>query len=238
MSTLVFDIETVGEDWNDMDETTQHMLTRSVRREMMDNDEAYEAALKDIREGLGFSALSGRIVALGVYDAEKEKGVVYYDPQDKKEKEEEENDITLKPASEKEMLAQFWKGAKEYDRFVGFNSRAFDVPFMITRSAVNDVVPTKNLMRSRYAYQQSSDARHVDLMDELTFYGAVWRQKGSLHMWCRAFGIESPKAGGTTGDDVAALWKAGESKTIARYNGGDLRATKALYDKWHKYFVS
>ena len=68
-------------------------------------------------------------------------------------------------------------------------------------------------------------------MDQLTFYGAA-RFRKSLHLFCRAFGIESPKASGTTGDDVATLYKEGKYLDIARYNAGDLRATAALYKRW------
>jgi hypothetical protein len=56
-----------------------------------------------------------------------------------------------------------------------------------------------------------------------------------LHTWSRAFGIESPKSQGITGDDVGALFKEGKFLEIARYNVGDLRATKKLYEYWDKY---
>jgi len=56
-----------------------------------------------------------------------------------------------------------------------------------------------------------------------------------LHLWTRAFGIPSPKAGGVTGDDVTPLFKKKKYLEIARYNVGDLIATKALYEKWQTY---
>ena len=59
--------------------------------------------------------------------------------------------------------------------------------------------------------------------------------KGSLHLYSRAFGIKSPKGAGITGDDVGPLFKAGRYQDIARYNVGDLRATKELYEYWKKY---
>lgn len=61
--------------------------------------------------------------------------------------------------------------------------------------------------------------------------------KGSLHLWTRAFGIESPKAQGVTGDDVRDLFKEGRYKEIARYNARDLVATLALYECYREYFV-
>ncbi len=132
--------------------------------------------------------------------------------------------------SEKEMLESFWTGAKAYGEFVTYNGRGFDAPFLAIRSAVHGVKPTKDLLEGRYLYQQRS-CKHIDLQDQLTFYGA-WNKKPSLHLFCRAFGIESPKASGTTGDDVAALYANKKYLDIARYNAGDLHATAALYKRW------
>ena len=70
MPTLIFDIETVGEDFSALDETTKESLTRWIRRESND-DEAYQVALRDLEDGLGFSPLTGQIVAIGVLDAER-----------------------------------------------------------------------------------------------------------------------------------------------------------------------
>lgn len=103
------------------------------------------------------------------------------------------------------------------------------------RSAIHGIRPTKDLMRGRYLYQNATDAMHIDLFDQLSFYGAFRGRGKSLHMWSRAFGIESPKAQGITGSDVGRLFMEKKYFDIARYNVGDLRATKTLYDRWEKY---
>jgi 3'-5' exonuclease len=231
--TLVFDIETIGEDFDALDEATQEVLTRWIKREAFNEDE-YRAALKDLKEGLGFSPLTGEIVAIGILDAQENKGAVYYQTK-KKEEETEEKDVKLKPMSEEKMLREFWRVADEYNMFVSFNGRSFDVPFLMVRSAVHGIRPSKNLNAGRYLNQQSFNALHIDLLDQMSFYGAV-RRKGNLHLWSRAFNIESPKASGVKGDDVGALFKAGKYVDIARYNIGDLHATKELYEKWDQYF--
>ena len=232
MARLVFDIETVGESWDGLDETTQHVLTDWVEDEAS-TDAEREKLLTQIREGLGFSPLTGEIVAIGVLDVERNKGVVYYQSPDVAAADTEEGGIRFRPMSEKLMLEHFWSGAKDYDEFIGFNSRAFDAPFLTVRSAVHGVKPTVHLMEGRYLYQQRG-VRHIDLRDQLSYYGAV-RRAGGLHLWCRAFGITSPKAGGTTGDDVATLFREKKYLDIAKYNVGDLHATKALYEKWQEY---
>lgn len=235
MATLIFDIETVGEDFAALDETTRENLTRWIKRESK-SDAEYEEALSELEEGLGFSPLTGQIVAIGVLDAEREKAAVYYQPADASDTDFEEADCKYEPLSEKEMLQKFWDIATKYDAFVTFNGRSFDVPFMMVRGAVHGIKPTKNLLANRYLQYQPQNAKHVDLLDQLSFYGAM-RRKGSLHLWTRCFGIESPKAQGVTGDDVRGLFKEGKYKEIAKYNARDLRATLELYRKYRDYFT-
>lgn len=230
---LVFDIETIGEDFDTLDQTTQEVLTRWIKKESA-TDEEYEKAFLDLKNGLVFSPLTGQIVAIGVYDTEKDKGAVYFQATDNSVENSEEENIKYRVLEEKEMLQQFWNLAEKYDEFVSFNGRTFDVPFLMVRSAIHEIRPTKNLMANRYFSSQPKNARHIDLLDQLTFYGAV-RRKGNLHLWSRAFGIKSPKTEGITGEDVGKLFKEKKFLEIARYNVGDLRATKALYEYWEKF---
>jgi predicted PolB exonuclease-like 3'-5' exonuclease len=135
---------------------------------------------------------------------------------------------------EKEMLEKFWQGVKNYKEFVSFNGRQFDVPFLIIRSAINKIRPSLNLMSNRYLKFQNYGIKHIDLQDQLAFYGAV-RRKGNLHLYCNAFGIRSPKSEGVSGDDVGRLFKNREYRQIAEYNSWDLIATAELYERWEKY---
>lgn len=232
---LVFDIETVGEEWDELDETTQAALTRWLKREAK-TEEAYQSSLVDIQEGLGFSPLTGFIVAIGAYDTEQEKGAVYVRAPEKNLKTVEEQGIKYEAMDEKTMLAQFWRIADAVNEFVSFNGRGFDVPFLILRSMVHEVRPTKDLLSNRYLSLQRGCV-HIDLLDQLTFYGA-WNKRPSLHLFCRALGIQSPKASGTTGDEVASLFKKGKYLELARYNAGDLIATAELYRRWSELFRS
>lgn len=233
MPKLIFDIETVGDNFDDLDESTQDVLTRWIKKDS-ESEEEYAQALEELKSGLGFSPLTGQIVVIGVLDYDKNQGVVYFQAPGENFKEFQEGNITFKPSTEKEMLENFWKGAEKYNEFITFNGRGFDAPFLAVRSAVHKVKSTKDLMSNRYLNSQKFGATHIDLFDQLTFYGAT-RRKGGLHLWCRAFGITSPKAQGVTGDDVAQLFKEKKYKEIARYNVGDLIATKELYDYWKNY---
>lgn len=229
---LIVDIETIGEDFESIDKTTQESLTRWIKREAGEDEGKYNVMLEDLKDGLGFSPLTGSIVAIGVFDTDKNKGVVCYRSVDKEET--KLGNFIFKPMSEKEMLDNFWQGVKHYSEFVTFNGRSFDLPFLNIRSAIYKIKPTKNLLVNRYLSYHPSGAQHIDLLDQLSFYGAV-KRKGNLHLYCRAFGINSPKARGITGDDVSQLYKDGKFEEIAEYNSWDLLATAELYKIWKDY---
>lgn len=241
MKKLVFDIETIGVNYESLDESTQENLTRWIKREA-ENEEEFKVLLEDLKQGLGFSPLTGEVVVVGVLDPDTGKGAVYFQAPDygaddiKKQTQDNSarQNIKYEIGSEKEILEKFWQVASFCNEFISFNGRGFDGPFLTVRSAIHKIKPTKDLMSNRYLGSQKFNARHIDLLDQLTFYGAV-RRKGSLHLWCNAFGIKSPKADGITGDQVGELFKNKEYLKIAQYNIGDLWATKELYDYWNNY---
>ena len=232
MIRLVFDIETVGEEFAQMDEITRASITKRARKEAS-GEEVFNTMVDDIESGFALSPLTGQIVAIGVLDADSMKGAVYFQAPGAEIKETEEKGIKLIPMSEADMLNRFWETAKNYSEFIGFNSRGFDAPFLIARSAINGIQPTVDLMSDRYG---RFGVKHTDLYDQLSFYGASRFAHGSLHMWCRALRIKSPKDNGVKGDDVGSLFREGKFLDIAKYNIGDIIATKELYDKWARYF--
>jgi 3'-5' exonuclease len=231
MATLIFDIETISEAWESFDEITIKSLTRWLEQDAKGKAE-YEKELHQIKQQLGFSPLTGSVVSLAMYDLERRLGAVYY-VGDGSHESWTEAGFTFKERSEKELLEDFWEGALSYDVFVTFNGRAFDIPFLLHRSVVNDVRPTVDLLGSRYLTRQVLPYQ-VDLLDELTFYGAMKRQ--SLHLYCRAYGIESPKTNGG-GAEVAELFHQKKFRDLATYNARDVIATTELYQKWKHYLA-
>lgn len=231
---LVFDIETVGADFDRLDDVTKDSLTRWIKREAAGDESKYNVMLADLKEGLGFSPLTGQVAAIGVFDTEKNRGVVYYQSPDLELVDTKDENFVFKPRTEEEMLSDFWRGAINYHDFVSFNGRSFDVPFLMIRSAINKVKVSVDLMSDRYLRNPYKEIRHYDLLDLLSFYGAV-RRKGNLHLYCRAFGIKSPKAEGITGDDINRLFNDKKYKEIAEYNSWDLIATWELYRRWKEY---
>lgn len=240
MPKLIFDIETVGVEFDSLDEKSQELLLRFA-----ETPEDIEA----VKDGLGFSPLTGQVVAIGVLNPETGKGAVYFlDPEveisnasgkDKSKSHygagSEKSVQYISHKTEEELLKSFWDASAHYDQFITFNGRGFDAPYLMIRSAINKIKPAKNLMTYRYESEQyGKTITHLDLLDRLTFFGAV-RRKGGLHIWCRAFGIKSPKSEGVSGEDVAQLFKDKEYMKIAEYCFDDVLATEKLYEYWEKY---
>jgi len=226
-SKLVFDIETIGADFETLDKISQEYFLKYA-----EDDKKQE----EIKEQLGFYPLTGEIVAIGVLNPDTNKGIIYLTIKNSELRIQNtlKEGIIIETGTEKEILEKFWETAKSYNCFISFNGRSFDVPFLMIRSAILGVKPSKNLMSNRYLNSQKYDASHIDLFDQLTFYGAT-RRKFNLHFWSKAFGIKSPKESGITGEDVKKLYQEGKLLKIAEYNYGDLVATKELYEKWNQY---
>jgi len=219
MSRIIFDIETVGKDFESLEKSVQEYLLRWADSE---DDE------KEVKESLSFYPLTGEIITIGMFDPDKGKGIVYFQNNSDPLLPFEGEGFKYETGTEKEIIQKFWDTIKNYNQFITFNGRGFDCPFIMIRSAVHKVKPIRDLMPNRYG------DTHIDLFDQLTFYGAS-RRKFSLDMWCRAFDIKSPKADGITGYEVKDLYKSGRYIDIARYCAGDLTATKELFSVWEKF---
>lgn len=218
---VVLDIETAGCDFDSLDALSKEYLLKYAENQEQE---------QELKESLSFYPLTAQIVAIGMAEPRSENNfVIYQDLSADAVPAKEEKAVFVPAKNESYLLKLFWSKLKEYRQVITFNGRGFDCPFLLIRSAINGVKPTLNLMPNRY----SSDT-HIDLLDRLTFFGSV-RKRFNLHMWCRAFNIESPKEGEVTGDQVKGLFKEGKYLDIARYCLNDIIATKKLYDYWEKY---
>ncbi|MDP3993306.1 MAG: ribonuclease H-like domain-containing protein [bacterium] len=234
MATLIVDIETVGEDWEQIDPETQKLLVNRVKKQPNYSEETDPTTIA--QESLGLQPFTGRIVVIGAYDLASKKSVVWFDNEGESTDAVEEGDDKFIPAGEKEMLEKYWALATRYTHFVTYSGRSLDMPFLLLRSAIHDIKPTKDLMRARYLYQQSPDAIHIDLYEQLSFYGAV-NKLGGLHLACRAFGVETPKNGEIDGSKVGQFFRNKKYMEIARYNARDLSSTAELYEKWKQFLT-
>jgi DNA polymerase elongation subunit (family B) len=219
MTRVVVDIETVGFDFEKLDEKSREYLLKYGET---------EEEKADIKKRLGLYPLTGEIVAIGMLNPDTMKGCMLFQNNGGQEEKLEENGIVFESGGEKEILEKFWDRLRSYDQVITFNGRGFDAPYLMIRSAIHKVRASKNLMGYRY------DARvHCDLMEQLNFYGAT--RKYTLDFYAKSFGIKSSKDAGVDGSMVGDLYKEGKFLDIARYCVRDLVTTKDLYDVWDKY---
>ena len=216
MKTVVFDIETVSFPWLELDPLQREKLTRY--------SEDHEDFLRR-KAGGSFSPYTGKIVVIAMLNPETGKGVVWYEAPERRDAKSEDGLFDIVGCSEKEMLLEFWTALSKFDRFVTFNGRTFDGPFLSVRSAIHALTPSKNLLGYRYSMET-----HVDLLEILTFQGAVSRdQTPTLHSACVAFGIPSPKTAEMHGYAVGDAYREGRLGEIADYCRKDVEATAALF---------
>lgn len=231
MSYLVFDIETIGQPFDEFDDTSKEIFREWAQRDAKTEKEA-EKELEQIKLGLPLSPFLGEIVAISVLDGEGKGGTYFQAPKEKVD-DFEEDGLQYRVGDEREIIERFWDIARHYTTFVTFNGRGFDVPYLMIRAAVHGIRPSRDLLSNRYLSMQRG-VSHVDLSDQLTFYGALWRRP-KLHFATKAFGIKSPKAGGIDGAQVPTAFKDKRYKEIATYCMADVVATKELYERWNEY---
>lgn len=218
MSKVVVDIETIGVEFESLDNKSKDYLLKYAA----DDDERQK-----IKESLAFNPLTGEIVAIGMFNPETGRGIMHYRGGEKDSDFVEDN-IEFKVSSEKEMLINFWEDIKRYKQVITFNGRTFDGPFLHLRSAILAVKPSRNLVPYRYDYKL-----HCDLLDQLSYYGAS--RRFSLDFYTKRFGIRSPKEEGIDGSMVGEMFRAGRQKEIAQYCARDIKATAKLYEYWENY---
>ncbi|MBI2482642.1 ribonuclease H-like domain-containing protein [Candidatus Uhrbacteria bacterium] len=215
MRQLVIDIETSAPEFDSFDvETQEYLLKRANTPEK----------IAEVKERLNIFPLTGEIVAIGMVDVATEQGTVYYQAPGRTIAPFTEDGTHYVAGTEAECLQRFWSASADADRIITFNGRAFDAPWLLLRSLVHGIPAARNLMPPRY-----STGFHVDLADQLTYYGAV--RNFSLDFWCKTLGIPSPKTD-ISGADVPSIYRAGEYERIARYCIRDVRATRVLFLKW------
>ena len=131
-------------------------------------------------------------------------------------------DVAKTEEEERHLLTVFWGHVNEAQQIGGFNSMAFDLPFLLVRSLACRVrVPVRvgDYLR-RYSHHPHFDARMA-----LTMWDA--RASGTLDDWCAFLGIKG-KSG--HGSEVAGMVERGEWAALTDYATADIHATKALIE--------
>ncbi|MBI9070634.1 MAG: ribonuclease H-like domain-containing protein [Melioribacteraceae bacterium] len=225
---MVFDIETVGKDISSLSESQREYIFRYAEKE---KDEVIrEEKIEEAERYLSLYPFTAQIASIGMLNVKTEKSLVMYNSEVSEEWVCEEKNIKYVAYTEAEMLANFWNYISKCDQVITFNGKHFDIPFLMLRSAILKIKPTRDLLKNRY-----NSNTHLDLLDKLTYFGSV--KKFNLDFYCQSFGIESPKSKGISGMDVKELFNAGRVKDIAVYCGEDVLATYKLFKIYSDYLM-
>ena len=219
MKKLVIDIETVGIPWEEHDQYVREYLIKGQT----------EDGAEETKRAGGLSPFRGRIVAIGVINIEDGRSCALYEvPGQTEVRVEKAGSRTYISGTEKQILEKFWDWFDADSRFITFNGRSFDGPFLMIRSAINGVMPKRDLVGYRYQMHPNCDLREV-----LNFHGTTnsRQSKFNLDLACKAFGVETSKSDEMDGRSVETAYYAGRHREIADYCLEDVRATLELYEK-------
>src|SRR5438128_2309117 len=228
MAKLVFDIETSALPLDRFDEAQQEYLFRECAK--IADETARTTRRTEIHQQCSLWPFTAQVVCIAMLNADTSRGQVLYTATEHEAVADQASPVQyISCMDEAELLAAFWEVAKRYDTIVTFNGRGFDVPFIYLRSALLNVpISRKDWLGYRFQTEP-----HCDLAEQFTFYGVSGRdgaaRRFNLDFYCKAFGIESPKSHGVTGNDVNSLLAAGRFREIAEYCLRDAKATVELY---------
>jgi len=213
--TLVFDIETLGKKFEELDEVEQDYLLNNLERAETDKEKA--------KGKTAIYSIFGIVCAIGAYDVNNKTGFVL--SLSSKEIVPEKANFNYKIfTTEKELLEEFWRITPNYEQFVTYNGDGFDFPYLMIRSGVNRV-------KMPFEIKKWGSEKSIDLANKIRQNGRSFQ----LEMLCKAFNIENPKAKGVHGGDVSPLYNAGEFNKIADYVARDAMATTELYLIWKEF---
>lgn len=219
MPTAVIDIETAGLPWDSLDDAQKTYLSKNARTEVERDG---------LPDAMSLWPLTGKIIVVAMLNTSTGKGRIWYEKDGKRSEEvSADGRFTFIGDREEVLLAEFWKAMRRFQRFVTFNGRRFDGPFLMLRSAVLGVSVSRNLVGYRFSLRP-----HTDLLEALSFFGAS--RKWNLDFACKAFGVQSPKEQGMDGFSVGPYYRAGRLREIALYCRRDVEATARLYEKLEK----
>jgi hypothetical protein len=234
---ISFDIETSAIPYETFSESQREYLIRGAKTDEEKQKKIDEMALYPMTSQV--AAICMKIIKYTDKNELTEKNVALMtNPEldDEETSNFQENQTYYYEANETNVIQTFWKTLAKYKSatLISFNGRSFDAPFLMLRSAILNIIPTRNLMNgTKFNYSQ-----HIDLLDELTFYSNTFygaTKRFNFDFYTKAFGLKSPKSEGVDGSKVGELFKNKEYKVIADYCLRDVDATWLLYNRIKDY---
>ena len=125
--------------------------------------------------------------------------------------------------AEKKLLIDFWDLLSEYDYFITFNGRSFDLRCMLLHGITHGIRPSVNIDKGRYNKGNHSDLR-------LILAGDNQFAKGKLDFFAQKY-LGDQKTKGIDGEMVQSYFDMGLYEDIAEYCRKDAELTYQLYQK-------
>lgn len=191
MTTMVFDIETLPAP------PELEPLVREQYNRTADRPDSFE----DFHRKTALSGNYGRILCIAYAIDDQPVEVIIGD--------------------EKEILRGFWRVAKDVDRFVGHNLMDFDFPFIMKRSIILGIQPSRHISFARY--------RSDPIYDTQKEWGN-WSNTPStgLDALAKIFGYPTSKQG-IDGSQVYDFWLRGRLDEIYTYCQRDVAVNRQVY---------
>ena len=120
------------------------------------------------------------------------------------------------------LLTEFWDIAEDVGLFVGFNVLDFDLKFIMQRSIIQRVKPSRAISFARYRSEPV-----YDVMTEWVQWSNTYIKLDELAL---ALGLESPK-GTIDGSKVYDYYLDGKIQEICDYCLRDVHATRDIYQR-------
>jgi len=146
------------------------------------------------------------------------------------------SDYHLKEATdeaERELLAAFWEKAKMHGKIVTFNGAGFDIPFLMRRSWLLGVKPTRTFETVAWKCA-TGESNHIDV--RLVLSGGDMKAKGSMDLYGK-LKLGQGKTEGMDGSQVWEYWQAGRADEIVEYCKDDCCRTFELAESLYGYYL-
>lgn len=165
-----------------------------------------EKQKKQIRD-MGMSPLFNMICCAGWADESGKTGNIILDAET--------------PEAEADLILQFWEILSQYDHFVTFNGRSFDLRCLHLHGMDYGIRPGVNIDKGR-----DNRGNHTDLRQILA--GEDRFASGKLDSFAKRF-LKDQKTEGIDGVMVQDYWDIGLKEDIAKYCEKDCDLTMKLY---------
>lgn len=201
MKTIAFDIETIADPA--MIPFLPEVEANKTLKDPVKIDADISAKKKAQIAGMGLDPMTSIICCIGWATAD------------------DTGAFMLTGNDEKELLLAWWEHAKDFERFISFNGRSFDLRHILLHGMAHGVRPSVNIDKGRY-----NKGNHIDLRQVLA--GEDKFAHGRLDFFGKKF-LKTGKTEGIDGSKVQEFWDMGLYDDIAGYCQGDCRIT---YDLW------